>query len=107
MDRDFLTCPIPGPTTRHPSVPTTPVKTTRLVPTRFPMARPSPLKVDQLEDRCVPATDVLATGVAPLIADPAAIVLTAPSSPAPETFVIDPYLIDPLAPVAPKPPDTN
>jgi hypothetical protein len=69
------------------------------------MVRHSPLFVDQLEDRCVPSADPLAPDVVPPLVDTTAVVVeTAPSTT--ETFVIDPYLIDPNDPgVAPKPAD--
>jgi hypothetical protein len=66
----------------------------------------SPLLVDQLEDRCVPsATDPLATAAVPPLMDTTNIVVV---EPAPSTFVIDPYLIDPNSPPAPtKPPESG
>ncbi len=65
------------------------------------MKRSSPLRVDQLEDRCVPATDVLAQTTAPLVAVQTAVLK-------PDTsFVIDPPLIDPNAPGTSQPPPSN
>jgi hypothetical protein len=67
------------------------------------MVRFSPLFVDQLEDRCVPsANDPLVADVV-IVEATIAVVETTASEPAPESLVIDPYLIDPSTPEAPKP----
>lgn len=61
------------------------------------MKRSSPLRVEQLEDRCVPATDLLAQTTASLV-------VVAPAT----SYVIDPPLIDPNLPGSdPAPPPTN
>jgi hypothetical protein len=58
--------------------------------------RSSPLCVELLEDRCVPAVDLLLHAVAPALA-------VAP----PTTFVIDPGLINPNSPPVQTAPPAN
>ena len=60
------------------------------------MKRSYPLRVDRLEDRCVPNADM--TGVEPP-ADP--------TQPDDTQFVIDVYLVDPDAPPPPVKTDSN
>ena len=74
------------------------------------MFRSSPLRVERLEDRCVPTADPLDLTVAAVV-ETAPVDQTAPAdaTSAPDTqFVIDVYLIDPNDPtLAPKPADTT
>ena len=80
------------------------------------MLRSSPLRVERLEDRCVPAPDPLDLTVPAVIESAPAeeAVVDATAAPADATsvgdteFVIDVYLIDPNDPsIAQKPVDTS